>query len=137
MLQARYSDAKLKKGEMKAYADDTSITSLATPMLCGPGAIANATILMGDASTLNLEGTPVGIITLVYFTAFLILQASIRLVWASGETGNNVMTRLVGLILVAIAVECFVSGLRPILTDILHGATGQQVTRPASFYDGR
>ena len=39
-----------------------------------------------------------------------------------GETGNNVMMRLMGLILMVIAVECFVSGARPILTEILHGS---------------
>jgi multiple antibiotic resistance protein len=36
-----------------------------------------------------------------------------------GDTGNNVMMRLMGLILMVIAVECMVSGLRPVLVDIL------------------
>jgi multiple antibiotic resistance protein len=36
-----------------------------------------------------------------------------------GETGNNVMMRLMGLILMVIAVECFVSGMKPILVDII------------------
>ena len=39
-----------------------------------------------------------------------------------GETGNNVMMRLMGLILMVIAVECFVSGAKPILIDILQQA---------------
>lgn len=119
MLQARYSNAKLKEEEVKTYADDISITPLAIPMLCGPGAIANAIMLMDDASTLSLKGTLIGIIALVYFITFLILQASTRLVRILGETGNNVMMRLMGLILMVIAVECFVSGLKPILIDIL------------------
>ena len=50
MLQARYSSAKLNDDEMKAYADDISITPFAIPMLCGPGAIANAIMLMDDAT---------------------------------------------------------------------------------------
>ena len=111
MLQARYSN-------------DISITPLAIPMLCGPGAIANAIMLMDDASTLSLKGTLIGIIALVYFITFLILQASTRLVRILGETGNNVMMRLMGLILMVIAVECFVSGLKPILIDILREAMG-------------
>ena len=114
MLQARYSNAKLKEEEVKTYADDISITPLAIPMLCGPGAIANAIMLMDDASTLSLKGTLIGIIALVYFITFLILQASTRLVRILGETGNNVMMRLMGLILMVIAGECFVSGLKPI-----------------------
>ena len=124
MLQARYSNAKLKEEEVKTYADDISITPLAIPMLCGPGAIANAIMLMDDASTFTLKGTLIGIIALVYFITFLILQASTRLVRILGETGNNVMMRLMGLILMAIAVECFVSGLKPILIDILREAMG-------------
>ena len=124
MLQARYSNAKLKEEEVKTYADDISITPLAIPMLCGPGAIANAIMLMDDASTLSLKGTLIGIIALVYFITFLILQASTRLVRIWGETGNNVMMRLMGLILMVIAVECFVSGLKPILIDILREAMG-------------
>ncbi len=124
MLQARYSNAKLKEEEVKTYADDISITPLAIPMLCGPGAIANAIMLMDDASTFTLKGTLIGIIALVYFITFLILQASTRLVRILGETGNNVMMRLMGLILMVIAVECFVSGLKPILIDILCEAMG-------------
>ena len=124
MLQARYSNAKLKEVEVKTYADDISITPLAIPMLCGPGAIANAIMLMDDASTFTLKGTLIGIIALVYFITFLILQASTRLVRILGETGNNVMMRLMGLILMVIAVECFVSGLKPILIDILREAMG-------------
>ena len=124
MLQVRYSNAKLKEEEVKTYADDISITPLAIPMLCGPGAIANAIMLMDDASTFTLKGTLIGIIALVYFITFLILQASTRLVRILGETGNNVMMRLMGLILMVIAVECFVSGLKPILIDILREAMG-------------
>ena len=123
MLQARYSNAKLKEEEVKTYADDISITPLAIPMLCGPGAIANAIMLMDDASTFTLKGTLIGIIALVYFITFLILQASTRLVRILGETGNNVMMRLMGLILMVIAVECL-SGLKPILIDILREAMG-------------
>ena len=117
MLQARYSNAKLKEEEVKTYADDISITPLAIPMLCGPGAIANAIMLMDDASTFTLKGTLIGIIALVYFITFLILQASTRLVRILGETGNNVMMRLMGLILMVIAVK-------PILIDILREAMG-------------
>lgn len=122
MLQARYTDVKLKKEEIKTYANDISITPLAIPMLCGPGAIANAIMLMDDASTYLKKGVLIGIIALVYFITFLILRASTRLVKVMGETGNNVMMRLMGLILMVIAVECFVSGLKPILIDILQQA---------------
>ncbi|MDL2244870.1 MarC family protein [Parabacteroides sp. OttesenSCG-928-J18] len=122
MLQAKYASAKLKKEEIKTYVNDISITPLAIPMMCGPGAIAQGIILMEDAHTYAMKGTLIGMIAVVYFITYLILRASTRLVKVLGETGNNVMMRLMGLILMVIAVECFVGGARPILIDILRQA---------------
>ena len=122
MLQARYSKAKLKDEEVKTYVNDVSITPLAIPMLCGPGAIANGIMLMEDANTLIKKILLVSVIASVYFITFLILRASTRLNKYMGETGNNVMMRLMGLILMVIAVECFVSGFKPIMIDILQQA---------------
>ncbi len=119
MLQARYTNAKLKDEEIKTYANDISITPLAIPMLCGPGAIANGIILMEDAETWVMKGVLVGVIALIYVIAYFILRASTRLVSILGETGNNVMMRLMGLILMVIAVECFVNGAKPILIEII------------------
>lgn len=87
-----------------------------------PGAIANGIMLMDDADTWAMKGVLVGMIALIYFITYLILRASTRLVHILGETGNNVMMRLMGLILMVIAVECFVSGLRPILIDIIQAS---------------
>ena len=119
MLQARYSNAKLKDDEIKAYVNDISITSLSIPMLCGPGAIANGIILMSDATTIELKVTLITMIAIVYGISYIVLRLSTRLVNIIGETGNNVMMRLMGLILMVIAVECFVGGLKPILIDII------------------
>ena len=119
MLQARYSNAKLKEDEIKAYVNDISITPLSIPMLCGPGAIANGIILMSDATTWELKCTLISMIAVVYVISYFVLRLSTRLVKLIGETGNNVMMRLMGLILMVIAVECFVGGLTPILIDII------------------
>ena len=121
MLQARYTNTKLKDEEIKAYANDISITPLSIPMLCGPGAIANGIILMDDADSWMLKVTLVSVIAIVYILTYIILRLSTRLVKFMGETGNNVMMRLMGLILMVIAVECFVGGMKPILIDIIHG----------------
>ena len=74
---------------------------------------------MQDAHSMDMKGILIGTIALIYFITYLILRASTRLVKVLGETGNNVMMRLMGLILMVIAVECFVGGVRPILIDIL------------------
>ncbi len=119
MLQAKYSNTKLSDEEVKVYANDISITPLSIPMLCGPGAIANGIMLMGDADSWPMKATLFGSIALIYLLTYLILRASTRIVPWLGETGNNVMMRLMGLILMVIAVECFVGGLKPILIDII------------------
>ena len=90
------------------------------PLICGPGAIANAIVLMQEAHSLEMKTDLIGSIVLVYLITFCMLRWAGQLVKLIGETGNNVMMRLMGLILMVIAVECFVSGVRPILTEIIH-----------------
>lgn len=124
MLQAKYSNTKINEEEMKVYADDISITPLAIPMLCGPGAIANGIMLMENANTWAMKVTLIVSIAFIYAISYLILRFSTKIVPLIGETGNNVMMRLMGLILMVIAVECFVSGLKPILIDIIKAGNG-------------
>ena len=88
-------------------------------MLCGPGAIANGIMMMDAAHSWDMKGVLVLVIAFVYTLTYFILKESTRLVTVLGETGNNVMMRLMGLILMVIAVECFVGGIKPILTDII------------------
>ncbi len=124
MLQAKYSNTKLSDEEMKVYADDISITPLAIPMLCGPGAIANGIMLMENANDLAMKVTLLISITLIYILSYFILRFSTKLVPIMGETGNNVMMRLMGLILMVIAVECFIGGLKPVMVDIIKLGNG-------------
>ena len=122
MLQAKYTPMNLRKEEIKEYANDVSVAPLGIPLLCGPGAIANAIVLMQEAHSFEMKTALIVAIVLVYVVRFCLLRWAGQLVKFIGETGNNVMMRLMGLILMVIAVECFVSGTRPILTEILHGS---------------
>ncbi len=119
MLQARFTNTKLSDEEIRTYADDISITPLSIPLLCGPGAIANGIVLMQQADTIALKATLISTIFVIYVLTYIILRASTKLNRFLGQTSNNVMMRLMGLILMVIAVECFVAGFRPILTDII------------------
>lgn len=122
MLQAQFTHIKLNDSEQKSYANDITITPLAIPMLCGPGAMANGIALMEDASDILSKMAVIVTMAVVFGLSYIILCASTRLLRFLGETGNNVIMRLMGLILMVIAVECFISGARPILTDILKSA---------------
>ena len=121
MLQARLGEVKIKGNEVKSYVTDISITPLAIPMICGPGAITNAIVLMEDANTLPKQIVLIISIILIMFLTYLILFSSSKLIKLLGQTGINVMMRIMGLIVMVIAVEFFFSGLKPIILDILKG----------------
>lgn len=120
MLQARYSSAKVSPDEVKSYANDISVTPLAIPMICGPGAIAQGIMLMEEAHNIEKKIALLASIVFVFILIYVILRASSRLNKILGETGNNVMMRLMGLILMVIAIEVFMGGAQPILVDIVH-----------------
>ena len=120
MLQARIGRDKIKETEVKSYITDISITPLAIPMICGPGAITNAIVLMEDANTLAKTIILIVSILVIMLVTYLILYSSSKLIKMLGETGINVMMRIMGLIVMVIAVEFFFSGLRPIILSILN-----------------
>lgn len=120
MLQARLGKVKVKESEVKKYVNDISITPLAIPMICGPGSITNAIVLMDDATHVGMVAVLFIAIFAVLLLTYLILISSSKIVKFLGETGNNVMMRLMGLIVMVIAVEFFFSGLKPIIIDILN-----------------
>ncbi len=119
MLQARLGRVKIKDSEIKTYVNDISITPLAIPMICGPGALTNAIVLMEDADSIEKKIILVFSVLIVMILTYLILYSSSRIIKVLGETGNNVMMRLMGLIVMVIAVEFFFSGLKPIIIDII------------------
>ena len=119
MLQARLGKIKVTQSEMEDYVEDISITPLAIPMICGPGAITNAIVLMDDAQSFTLKIILTGSIVLVLFLTLIILMGASRIINFLGDTGNKIMMRIMGLIVMVIAVEFFFSGLGPILQRIL------------------
>ena len=115
MLQARLVAVKLNQSEVKSYVNDISVTPLAIPMICGPGAITNTIVSMNDATTAAHKIVFFAGVFLVMVLTYLILRSSSKIIKVLGETGNNVLMRLMGLIVMVIAVEFFFSGLTPIL----------------------
>jgi multiple antibiotic resistance protein len=119
MLQARLSAIRVPKEKTEEYVGDISITPLAVPMITGPGSITNAIVLMEDANSLGHKAILIAVMAAVIGlnTAALLFAPTITR-WL-GETGNKVLMRLMGLIVMVIAVEFFFSGLGPILRQIL------------------
>ncbi|CAM1367982.1 conserved membrane hypothetical protein [Tenacibaculum sediminilitoris] len=119
MLQARLGKVKLSSSEVKTYVNDISVTPLAIPMICGPGALTNAIVMMEDANSIEMKLALIIAAFLVIIVTYLILYSSSKIIKILGQTGINVMMRLMGLIVMVIAVEFFFSGLKPIIIDML------------------
>lgn len=122
MLQARIGQVKIKDSEVKTYINDISVTPLAIPMICGPGAITNSIVMMEDAYTYTRKIVLFASILLVLLITYLVFYSCSRIIKIIGQTGINVMMRLMGLILMVIAVEFFFSGLKPIVLDMIKGS---------------
>jgi len=119
MLQAKLVRTNVDEEFKKQYINDISITPLAIPMLCGPGAIANSIVLMEDAVTWQMQLILIAAIAVVCFLVWLSLIGASKVNHILGDTGTKIMMRLMGLIIMVIAVEFFFSGLKPIVRDIL------------------
>ncbi|MBI2375875.1 MAG: MarC family protein [Deltaproteobacteria bacterium] len=92
---------------------DVAVTPLAMPMLAGPGAISTVMMLMNQAKPWFPESLPVYFAILVTGAAtYLVLQLSELVSRVLGKTGINVMTRLMGLVLLTISVQFVIDGIR-------------------------
>jgi multiple antibiotic resistance protein len=104
--------------EQEAHAaSDIAFTPIAMPLLSGPGSIA-VTISMATTVDNPPEYMAVGIgIIIVASLSWMILRLSTQIIGFLGSTGVNVLTRLMGLILVCIGIQFVLTGLLELITD--------------------
>lgn len=91
--------------------DDISIFPLATPLLAGPGSIS--TVVLQGSTNPDWPHKMLFIlaIILVCFASYLVLRSAPYLYRVMGKTGLNLLTRIMGIILTAIAVQYIIDGL--------------------------
>lgn len=114
MLHAKRSAAQETREETEAGAskDDIAITPLGVPMLAGPGAISTALILMSQAQTWAQKVALITSIWLVGLACYLILRISAQGARWLNPLALKLITRLMGLLLAAIAVQFALKGLQ-------------------------
>jgi multiple antibiotic resistance protein len=88
-----------------------AIVPLAIPLLAGPGAISTVILYSHQANGTSHLFIMSFIITFVVFLIFLALRMAVPLSKTLGKTGINIISRIMGLILAAIAIEFITSGL--------------------------
>lgn len=113
MLQAKQSGQRSTPEETQegSAKEDASIIPLGMPMLAGPGAISTVMVLIGESHTMWRRGVVYASILVTSFAAFLVLAGAGRVRRYMGETGIRILMRLMGLLLVALAVQFIANGL--------------------------
>lgn len=124
MLQAKRSRGKATVEEQKAgmAQEEVAITPLGIPMIVGPGAITTIMVLMAAAETWLHAAVVFIAAALVLGSIYATLSVGNRLIDWFGKTGLSVVTRLMGLLLMVIAVQFVVDGVQPLLIDVLRSA---------------
>jgi multiple antibiotic resistance protein len=100
---------ELVEGEEK---QDVALTPLAVPMLAGPGAMSTVMVLSAQARSPMHSAVVYASIGVTMVLSWLTLRAADRLFTRIGETGIRVATRLMGVLLAAIAVQFVLTGIR-------------------------
>lgn len=124
MVVARASGIRSTTGdeaEEAAHRDDISVFPLAIPLIAGPGALTSIVVLMRQAEAMSLKAS-LGVV-LILMGVLLVTYGSLligdRLMKLLGVTGTNVLTRVFGIILAALAVQNMINGLTMVIKDLM------------------
>ena len=121
----RMSEAKIGRSrttpmerEESQESDDLAITPIGIPLIAGPGAITASMLLSSQTPQLYSYATLGVSIFLVLTVVYLILRNGGLLMKALGYTGMRVIQRLMGLVLMVIAVQFVINGVMSILSPL-------------------
>jgi multiple antibiotic resistance protein len=113
MLNAQPAEAKATPGEVNDAHTKTSIAvvPLTIPLLTGPATMSTVVIYADQAKTVAQHSALIGYGVVIALATWLCFTLAKPIARVLGQTGINVMTRLMGLILAALAVEVMAAGL--------------------------
>ena len=119
--EAKPSTNEYEEGAEKAAAGSSiAVVPLTIPLLTGPATMSTVVIYADKAKTVLQMGTLVGYGVVVALATALCFSLAQPIARVLGKTGINVMTRLMGLVLAALAVELMADGLSK-LFPVLRG----------------
>ena len=100
------------EAEEAATRQDISVFPLATPLIAGPGAIGATVLLMAKHDgDFTLQATVIGSLAAILLISLLCLLMATQLHRILGVTGLNVISRIVGVLLTALAVQFIFDGI--------------------------
>ncbi|WP_315710846.1 YchE family NAAT transporter [Brenneria uluponensis] len=121
MISGKLGEDKQNKQEKTETANRESIgvVPLALPLMAGPGAISSTIVWSSRYhGWLNLFGLSLAI-AIFAFCCWLLFRVAPILVKVLGQTGINVVTRIMGLLLMSLGIEFIVTGIKAIFPGLL------------------
>lgn len=120
MLRGQSDNVRTSPSEEAEAEDKESIAvvPLAIPLLAGPGSISNVIIQMHRSETEYHALLVIASIVFVCLLLWLVLRMASRIGKMLGQIGLNIINRLFGLILAAIAVEIMANGLKQLFPSL-------------------
>ena len=114
MLQAKTSPVKqtTEEADESIQKESVAIVPLAMPLLAGPGAISAVILAAHKADSVVGSLIIAGGVLMLSLVVWVVLRMSPWIAGRMGATGINIMTRIMGLMLTAIAVEFIASGIK-------------------------
>jgi multiple antibiotic resistance protein len=114
MIFARQSGLRsttVQEQQEAEHKRDVSVFPLAFPLIAGPGALTTVLLMTSPRPELPLLAGLLMVLLLVLAVTLMSLLSADRIMRVLGETGTNVITRLMGLILAALAVQYVLDGI--------------------------
>ncbi|HEY6816861.1 MAG TPA: MarC family protein [Croceibacterium sp.] len=105
-------EARAEKARETPEIEDVSVFPMAMPMMAGPGAIASVMLLVGNAQGLPQTLVVLGALLAVLVLTLLALWAASPLMKLVGAQVEGVITRLLGVLLAALAAQYVIDGIR-------------------------
>ncbi len=117
MLESKISRTKStpKESEEAHDKDEIAYTPIGIPLIAGPGAITSVMILSSEASSIPMKIVFFSTIFLVMILTYFIFMTAEYMSKRFGTTGLRILQRIMGLILMVIAVQFIIDGLTPIV----------------------
>lgn len=107
-------EASAETAVTKDQIADIAVFPLAIPIIAGPGAISAIILLSGSFQGFTMTSVLIGVLIAAAAVLFLSLVIADRLDKLLGNTGRMILTRLMGLILAALAIQFVVDGINSI-----------------------
>ena len=101
------------------HRDDITIFPLTTPLLAGPGAISTVILFASEAHSWLRTSELLFAVALAVLASFGVLISSRYLNKVLGKTGLNILSRIMGIVLTAMAVQFMLNGLKEALPLIM------------------